>query len=247
MARPNFGSGGLLVVAMTAASVLVACTGGGAAAPTSPGAPSADTGPAATPAAISSEPAITPASATASAAGVATPEASALETLTPTASPTTPAASIDAGASLKSLVPAEIAGKSLTIEPALDGGQSFLGLWNDEKMARKLLDSLGASPKDVEIVYGYGEVEAPKQLYVTAYRIPRVDGTALRDGMISNYQKVLGWDATPATLGGKDVVAVHQSGSSPESGQIFYSVGNNVFMVSANPTDWAIEALGKLP
>jgi hypothetical protein len=225
--------------------LLAACSTGGSVTPTGP-----------------TNPTTTPSTGTAT----ATPSASATEVATdqpspaPTESAGSPAPSPDAtvtpaatlSGDLESLLPTEIAGNAMTIEPASDPARSFMILWNDEQVAEDLLDALGGSPDDIDVVFSYPEGDTfPDRVSVDAYRVAGADGTALRDGFVQNYRTFLEpyttISVTEETVGGKQVVLLEQPESPDPQGQYFYGVGDIVFVVSGTPTEWVEDALARLP
>jgi hypothetical protein len=125
-------------------------------------------------------------------------------------------------------------------------------LWNDEQIAKDLLDTLGASSSDIDVVFSYltGNA-APKRVSVDAYRVAGADGTALRDGMVENYRAFLApqttVSVTDATVGGKQVRILDFPNAPAGQGQHFYSVGDIVFVVSGTPIEWVEDALSQLP
>ena len=149
-------------------------------------------------------------------------------------------------------MPTEIAGNEMTIEPASDSARSFMILWNDEQVAQDLLDALGASSTDVDIVFSYPAGNtSPNQIYVDAYRVAGADGTALRDGMVENYRAVLEKETdvsvTEETVSGKEAVLLSLATAPPGQGHYFNSVGDIAFVVSGQPFEWVEDAFTQLP
>jgi hypothetical protein len=153
---------------------------------------------------------------------------------------------------LVSLMPTEIAGNAMTIEPASDSASSFMILWNDEQVAQDLLFDLGASPSDIDIVFSYPtENTGSNTIYVDAYRVAGADGIALRDGMVANYRDYIGASTevvvTNETVAGKQAVSFRVAEAPMEQGQFFYAVGDIVFVVSGTPFEWVEDAFSQLP
>jgi hypothetical protein len=227
-------------------TVLLAACGTTGGAPTAPGSVAPPT-----PGATATAPG--PAQAT----GIETSAPSAV-TSTPSATPTggaaasptaEPSAAASLSADLESLMPTEIAGHTMTIEPASDPVWSLLNLWNDEGIGRDLLDSLGKSEDDIDVVFSYTEADVP-QIIVNAYRVAGADGEALKDGMVAEYLAMFeehGAVITETTLGGKDVSVMSTENAPAGVGEHFYAVGDVVFSVSANPPEWVEDALQALP
>ena len=146
-------------------------------------------------------------------------------------------------------MPTEVDGVPMTIEPASDSAQSFLILWNDEQTARDLLQILGKTEADVDIVFSYSTPDVP-QITLNAYRVIGADAEALKDGMAANYLAVVqssGGVVTETTLGGKNVTVLSLANSPPGVGEHFYAVGDIVFNVSADPPEWVAKTLAVLP
>jgi hypothetical protein len=150
------------------------------------------------------------------------------------------------------LLPTEIAGNEMTIEPASDPERSFMILWNDEQIAQDLLDSLSAPDADIDVAYSYlTDSKYPDRVSVDAYRVVGADGVALRDGMAETYRQLLAdqgdVQVTSQTVGGKDVAVLGVAGMAPDQAQYFYGVGDIVFVVSGSPFEWVEDALSQLP
>ncbi|MEP7158683.1 MAG: hypothetical protein ABI797_04595 [Chloroflexota bacterium] len=153
---------------------------------------------------------------------------------------------------LVSLMPTEIAGNAMTIEPASDSANSFMILWNDEPIAQDLLFDLGASPSDIEIVFSYpADNTGSNRIYVDAYRVEGADGIALRDGMVENYRAFLEGSTevsvTQETVSGKETVLLDLPQAPPGQGRYFYAVGDIVFIVQGIPLEWVEDAFSLLP
>lgn len=162
----------------------------------------------------------------------------------------TPGASISGD--LAALLPTEIAGNAMTIEPSSDPARSFMILWNDEQVAQNLLNTLGASSSDIDVVYSYVSGNTvPNRVSVDAYRVAGADGTALRDGMVENYRAYFEQQSpvsvTQETVAGKQVVLLEFPNAPAGQGQYFYSVGDTVFVVSGTPMAWVEDAFMQLP
>lgn len=156
------------------------------------------------------------------------------------------------GGDLESLLPREIAGNEMTIEPASDPANSFMILWNDAQTAQDLLDALGGSADDIDVVFSYAKGNtSPNRVSVDAYRVAGADGTALRDGFVQNYSDffklVTTVEVTDETVGGKRVVRLDMTETPDGQEQHFYSVGDTVFVVSGTPIEWVEDALSQLP
>jgi hypothetical protein len=140
----------------------------------------------------------------------------------------------------------------MTIEPASDSARSFMILWNDEKIAQDLLDSLGGSADGIDIVFSYPKGNtSPDRVSVDAYRVAGADGTALRDGFVKNYSDFLKpyttVVVTDETVGGKPVVLLDTPQTPDGQERYFYAVGDIVFVVSGTPVAWVEDALSQLP
>lgn len=193
-------------------------------------------------------------SAAAATAGATTPPST-----TPSEPAASPAPSADTAATpgaplgeLDGLIPTEVAGNVMTIEPASNPARSFMILWNDEQVAQDLLDDLGASADDIDVVFSYPEGDVyPNRIYVDAYRVAGADGIALRDGFVENYsnyyEQSTTVEVTDETIGGKQVKRLDFPEAPDGQEQYFYAVGDIVFVVSANPSEWLENALSQLP
>jgi hypothetical protein len=226
--------------------LLAACTTGGTP-PTAPASPAPLT-PGAT--ATAPQPAPTTGGTPEPSQVVSTPSAEPTSTGQAAVSPTAePSAAPSLSGDLESLVPTDIAGHTMTIEPASDPVWSLLNLWSDEAIGRALLDSLGKSEDDIDVVFSYTEADVP-QIIVNAYRVAGADGEALKDGMVAEYLAMFeehGAVITETTLGGKDVSVMSTENAPAGVGEHFYAVGDVVFSVSANPPEWVEDALQALP
>jgi hypothetical protein len=157
-----------------------------------------------------------------------------------------PAPGLSGAVDLKSVIPADIAGNRMIIE--IGTPDSFLGLWNDPKRAQDLLRSLGKSVSDVSIANSYGDVVYPKVMYISAYRVAGADPDALLHGIVNEYLRMVpDFAATPTVIGGKNTIVLLQPNAPTYARQIFYGFGDTVFLISANPVEWATEALTRLP
>ena len=187
------------------------------------------------------------------------PSATTGATEAPTSSPSpvpSPAVTVTPDASLSgdlvSLMPTEIAGNQMTIEPASDSAGSFMILWNDEVVAQTLLTVLGATPDDIDVVFSYPTGNTgSNRVSVDAYRVAGADAIALRDGMVANYRAYLGSQidvsVTEETVSDKPVVRLAQADAPPGEGNYFYAVGDIVFVVSGTPFAWVEDAIAQLP
>ncbi len=98
------------------------------------------------------------------------------------------------------------------------------------------------------IAYAYAENAYPKVLRIDTYRVAGADGTALAQGMAERYAPYMPGESPSTTqVGGKTVLALGLNVAPPNAGQIFYPVGDVVFIVSAIPVEWAEAALALLP
>jgi hypothetical protein len=150
------------------------------------------------------------------------------------------------------VLPKEIAGNEMTIEPATDSANSFMILWGDTQIAQGLLDALGGSADGIDVVFSYVKGNtSPNRVSVDAYRVAGADGTALRDGMVENYtnfyEQVTPVEVTDETVGGKPVARLDMTETPDGQEQYFYPVGDTVFVVSGTPIEWVEDAFSQLP
>ncbi len=155
---------------------------------------------------------------------------------------------------LESLIPTEIAGNAMTIEPASDPARSFEILWNDEQVAQDLLDSLDAASSEIDVVFSYPTGDTfPDRVSVDAYQVAGADGTALRDGMVEKYREYFETQAnvdveiTEEMVSGKEALLLTVPNAPPGEGSYYYSVGDTVFVVSGTPIEWVEDAFAQLP
>jgi len=162
------------------------------------------------------------------------------------ASPEPTAGSVDVD--LATLLPTEIAGKTLSIEVGTNPA-SFLNLWKDPADAESFLAELGKTTSDVSIVYGSNSEDFPNLIYLTGYRVAGADGQALGQGMAEQLASRLGeWTVSTETVGGRTVIKLAADDASGEFvPHYFVPIGDTVVDVQGNPPAWAEEAISKLP
>ena len=176
------------------------------------------------------------------AAGVASPASSAASSVAlPAASPSTSApssasASAAPGDDLVSLVPETINDVPVTVSQV--DPTSFLGT-NDLLHLQPVLQALGKTPADVEVIAGGGGA-GTNSVIIQAVRINGTDASALTPQLQTVLAALPNSSVESATVGGKDVLSL--------GGDRYVYVSNDVlFFVSASNDEMAQATLEALP
>ena len=190
------------------------------------------------------------------AAGVASPASSAASSVAPAASPVagSPAASASAAASpstsapssasasaapgddLVSLVPETINDVPVTVSQV--DPTSFLGT-NDLLHLQPVLQALGKTPADVEVIAGGGGA-GTNSVIIQAVRIGGTDASALATQLQGVLSALPNSSVESSTVGGKDVLSL--------GGDRYVYVSNDVvFFISASNDEMAQATLEALP
>jgi hypothetical protein len=144
---------------------------------------------------------------------------------------------------LEALLPPAVNGSPMTFDSLKGDGYLVGDDWSTSVTG--FLTSVGKTPADLQVAEA-NDPDGALDLVVTVFRVPGVDGTALRDALIKAYRGDFPTLKTSdVTLGGKTVTKGDFGADA--SGSFFFVKGELVYDISTSDQAIATAALAAIP